>query len=121
MWEVFKQYGPDHLYGAMGNEGDMRFNCYPHVRSTAFWCSPELFNAYPMKITDPSQRYPFEHGPHCFSQWTLKSGRQVYVADTGGVWPYPGLSASPEGFHRGTQNWLLIGDRLTLPPYYAHG
>ena len=50
MNEVYEQFG-NTLYGATGNQGEVRFNVWPHVRTTAFWCSPALFAKYPHSVT----------------------------------------------------------------------
>jgi hypothetical protein len=120
MVEAFIRHGPTHLYGSMGNNGEPIANVSPHLRSTGFWCSPHLMNSYPYPVTDPSQRYPFEHGPNCFTGWVYKLGRRAIVVDAEGDHDHPHFNDSPNGFHRGNQSALLVGDRLTQAPYFAH-
>jgi hypothetical protein len=46
-----------------------------HVRTTAFWCPPELLQSYPLPIgSDRQSRYGFEHGPQSFTRHVLKAG-----------------------------------------------
>jgi hypothetical protein len=120
MVESFLRHGPNNLYGAMGNNGVSVQNVFPHLRSTAFWCSPELMNSYPYHVTDPHQRYPFEHGPHCFTQWVRDLGYKALAVDAEGEHEAGHFNDSPNGFHRGNQGALLVGDRLSSPPYYPY-
>jgi hypothetical protein len=120
MVECFTAMGGKAVLGSCGNLGDKRSNVSPHIRTTGFWTSPELFNLYPIKITSPAQRYPFEHGQNSFTQWFMGSGVPVVVADFDGIYHHPAWNDGPNGYHRGDQRALLIGDRLTAPPYYTH-
>lgn len=118
MVQAFRANG-DHLYGCMGNQGDIAHGVYPHVRTTGFWIAPKLFNQYPLVVTQPEQRYPFEHGPDCLTQWIAKKGRKTFVVMWSGEYEFPNWDSIPNGFHRGDQSDLLTGDRLTDPPYYG--
>lgn len=106
------------LMGACGNLGDKRANVFPHLRTTGFWCSPEVLNAYPIRVKDPSQRYPFEHGQQCLTQWARENGVPALVADFISTYEFPHWNDGPNGYHRGDQRDLIIGDRLCAPPYY---
>lgn len=117
MAQAFQRHG-NALYGAMGNRGDARVNCAPHVRSTGFWLSPALFNSYPHRITDNSQRYPFEHGKDCLTQWVYRQGLKVWVVGFDGEYEWAHWDMIPNGYHRGDQSNLLVGDHLTEPPFY---
>ena len=119
MITAFKTYGPNAIYGVTANLGN-RDGVSPHLRTTAFWCTPELFNRYPTRVTKPEDRYPFEHGPQSMTVWAWSQGYQVYVVETENVFAYPDWDNGPEGFQRGTQKNLLFGDRITSPPYFAH-
>ncbi len=118
MVQVYEIYG-DGLYGCTGNQGDSRFNVFPHVRTTGWWTNPKWVNLHPLRVTDNSQRYPYEHGAHGISTWMLREGRHVWVAGWNDVRPLHDCDAMPEGFHKGTQANLLVGDRLTAPPYHS--
>lgn len=71
-----------------------------------------------MTVTRPEQRYPFEHGSNNLTQWVRNQNLRAYVVDADNSWEYPHWNDGPQGYHRGSQQALLIGDRLTQPPYY---
>lgn len=106
------------VYGAMGNAGDSRVRVFPHIRTTGFWISTELLNRYPFKITQPGQRYEFEHGQTCLTEWCTQQGYMPWVATWDMEYPRQAWDHIPNGFHRGTQEALLFKDRLCEPPYY---
>jgi hypothetical protein len=114
---VFQEQG-DNLYGCTGNQGDMRFGVFPHVRTTGFWCSPKLINDHPLRVTDNSQRYPYEHGPNGLTTWALRTGRQAFIVGWNEIRDVHSCDSMPEGFHQGQQANIIIGDRLTAPPYH---
>jgi len=107
------------LFGCHGNQGDGKVAVWPHVRTTGFWMNPTLMNRYPMKVTEPHQRYPFEHGPQCLSNWIKGEGMGVWVVGWDGEYAVDVCDGMPNGFHRGDQSNLLFMDRLTMPPYYG--
>lgn len=115
----FTRHGPAQ-YGAMGNRGDTNVNVWPHIRTTAFWMPPNLMNAYPQRITRPEQRYPFEHGPDCFTQWLKRKGIQSWVVTWTREMLWQDWDSDPEGFHRGRQHSLLAGDHLCEAPFYRN-
>jgi hypothetical protein len=118
MIDAFNRHG-DTLYGTMGNQGATNVGVWPHVRTNGFWLSPSLFNRYPIKVTDPSQRYPFEHGQHGLTSWIVQQGLQPWIVSTHtGDWVLQTCDRIPNGFHQGDQSNLLVGDRLSCPPYY---
>ena len=117
MAEAFKT-NPDCQFGSMGNTGNLRINVYPHIRTTGFWMRPSLFSSYPMLVNRPDQRYPFEHGKYCFTQWLKRRGIASYVVTWSGKFEMPNCNQDPNGFHRGDQSSLLCGDRLAEPPFY---
>lgn len=120
MIEVSDKHGPA-LFGSMGNMGDKGARVWPHIRTTGFWTSPTIFNQYPLKVTSPHQRYEFEHGRNCLSEWATNVGLTKWVATFDQVYPYPHWDACPNCYHRGNQSGLLSGDRLTEPPFYPPG
>lgn len=119
MVQAYEQHG-DTLYGSTGNQGDMRFNVYPHVRTTGFWMRRALFNSYPVRITQNSQRYEFEHGRTGLTSWIVGTGRHPYIVAWDGAYSLYGCDSIPNGFHQGDQSNILIGDRLTAPPYWPY-
>lgn len=106
------------LYGVMGNRGDSRVGVYPHIRTTGFWLPTALFNQYPMQVKDPGERYPFEHGPNCLTSWIKKKGYVPWVVSWHGEHRWEEWDSFPGGFHRGQQEGLIFGDKLSMPPYY---
>lgn len=120
MIAAFREKGPYAVYGVCGNMGNLAVKVYPHVRTTGFWCSPKLFNNYPTTVTNPTERYPFEHGPQSLTMWSWANGYQVYIVDTDAVWEYPNWNNNPQGFQMGNQRSLLFGDRVTSPPFTAN-
>ena len=120
MREVFEQFG-NALYGSTGNQGDQRFGVYPHVRTTGFWCDPKLLASYPMKVTQAGaggERYKMEHGQDCFTGWVVRLGKQALIVGWDCVHEVTSCNSIPNGYHQGNQENLLVGDRLTAPPYY---
>lgn len=115
MARAFQLHG-EAQYGCMANRGagDIR----PHLRTTGFWTSPKLFNAYPYKITKPEQRYPFEHGPECFTSFIARMGLKNWLVTAIGQYLWAEWDSAPGGIHRDGQVNLLTGDRLSEPPYY---
>jgi hypothetical protein len=118
MVEVYQSLG-DGLYGCSGNQGDMRVNVWPHIRTTGFWCSPKLLNDHPFKVNDNSERYPWEHGENSITQFALKSGKNAWVATWNDVKTVHQCDSLVGGFHSGNQEGLLVGDTLSHPPYWA--
>ncbi len=117
MADVWRTRGPG-LYGVMGNRGVG--GVHPHIRTTAFWTSTELFNKYPHKVERTDQRYSFEHGPECLTSWIKRQGLPVLVVAWSGEYDWAQWDSFPNGYHRGDQSNMLAGDRLTCPPYYHH-
>jgi hypothetical protein len=76
------------------------------------------FNRYPTQITRNEQRYAFEHGSDCLTSWMLRQAKPVLVVTWGGEFSVQICDGAPNGFHNGDQSNLLVGDRLSCPPYY---
>ena len=106
------------IYGCMGNRGDAKVNVQPHIRTTGFWMPPDLMNNYPLRCTENSQRYGIEHGPECLTTWVTRQGLKAWVVTWNGDYLWAQSDEIENGFHRGNQSALLVGDRLTEPPYY---
>jgi len=122
MQEVFLEFG-DTLYGSTGNQGALNVGVHPHVRTTGFWCSPQLFAQYPHLVTTQGgggQRYESEHGATCITNWIMRQGKQAWIAGWDSLFTVQACDAMPGGFHQGDQYNVLVGDRLTMPPYYPH-
>jgi len=120
MAQMFLELG-DTLYGSTGNQGDSRVGVYPHVRTTGFWCSPSLLAKYPFLVTQGGgggQRYAAEHGPNCVCNWLASQGKTSWVVGATDALPVTQCDSLANGFHHGNQEGVLVGDRLTCPPYY---
>ena len=118
MVEVWEQ-GKGSLFGSMSVLGDPGRGIWPHVRTTGFWMDPALLAKYPIRVKEPAQRYPFEHGPESLTMWCANNKESgVAVATADGLYDMDHWRDIPEGYHQGQQKALLVGDRLTRPPYY---
>lgn len=118
MLEAHLKYGPG-LYGSMGNRGVIPLGVYPHIRTTAFWTTTELFNQYPHRIVRAEQRYGFEHGPHCLTSWAYSQRKPVMVVGWSGEYEQGAWDLIPNGFHRGDQSDILAGDRNSDVPFHS--
>ena len=118
MKESAEKRGTAALFGAMGNCGVAQVGVYPHLRTTGFWTSPVIMNMYPHRVTLPDQRYAFEHGRECLTEWCKAQGYKAWMVTWSGEFEWPTWDSIPNGFHRGDQSNLLCGDRLSTPPYY---
>lgn len=120
IWEVSEQHGYA-LYGATGNQGVRASGVYPHVRTTGFWCHPRLLNDYPYPVTQPGgggQRYMMEHGETCLSNWAKSQRIERLIVGFHTVHKLEDCDSMPNGYHRGDQSNVLIGDRMTAPPFH---
>lgn len=117
MVQAYQAHG-EALYGAMANKGDARLGINRHLRSTAFWCSRALFNAYPVKVRNKRDRYLFEHKDNCFTEWVLQGGLQAWEITWEKELPWLHWNEDPFGYAQGDQHNLIAGDHLTKPPYY---
>lgn len=77
---AYYENGPG-LYGAWGFHHPL-----PHLRTTVFWCPPELLNAYPHRVDD-NFRYAFEHGPDSITLWSQKQGFEPMMVTWAGTYP----------------------------------
>lgn len=117
MVESYRKHGPT-LYGSTGHTGTPQLHVYPHIRTTAFWMPPALMNAYPHRVRHDNQRYPFEHGRDCLTDWIARNGMVPLIVGWHGEYPWEQWASVPNGYHNGDQSNVLVGDRLTEPPYW---
>jgi hypothetical protein len=115
--ESFSKHG-EGLYGCMANTGVPQMDVSPHIRTTGFWMPPALLNRYPERVTREDQRYPFEHGPKCLTSWVAEQGLPTLIVTWDGEYPMPLWGKVPGGFHLDSQEGLIVGDRLSRPPYH---
>lgn len=60
-----------------------------HVRTTCFWCPPQLINAYPNQVGSArASRYDFEHGSNSFTRFVLSAGMDCLMVTWSGVFPF---------------------------------
>lgn len=111
----FQNLGSNNLYGSCGHTGAGPVR--PHIRTTGFWASPAMMRRYPMRPMNHAERYGVEHGTGCLSDWFAAQGNRVLVVTFNGEWDLAHANDDPNGYARGNQSSLLLGDRLTAPPY----
>ena len=119
MWETYQALG-DTLYGSTGNQGDLRFNVHPHIRTTGFWCNPALINEHPYRVSQTGgggQRYNYEHGQDCLTNYVKQTGRTPWIVGWNDIKSVDECNSIPGGFHQGDQYNVLVGDRLCKTPY----
>lgn len=119
MVEAYMRHGPG-LYGVMGNRGDIPIGVYPHIRTTGFFMQPDLLNKFPYIVKEQKQRYEFEHGRTCLSNWVKAQGLPLIVVTKDGEYYWKDWDSIPNGYHRGDQSALLCGDRMNDPPFYPY-
>jgi hypothetical protein len=117
--EAYKKRG-NALYGVMACGGNAQFGVYPHIRTTGFWMPRALFNQYPTQVRSTEQRYPFEHGENCLTQWVQNQGMKAYVVTWQSEYEPNDWHAIPGGYHNGNQHGLLFGDRMSEPPFHPY-
>lgn len=60
-----------------------------HVRTTCFWCPPQLINAYPHQVGSArASRYEFEHGANSFTRFVLSAGLDCLMVTWDGVFSF---------------------------------
>lgn len=83
MVDAFVNWGPG-LYGCA---------CYSsprdHVRTTLFWCPPEIIRSYPYTVgSSRSSRYEFEHGKNSITRHVQKHGLPCMMVTWKGCFPF---------------------------------
>jgi hypothetical protein len=78
-----------------------------HVRTTSFWCPPELVRSYPSYVgSSRASRYEFEHGPTSFTRHVLKLGFPCTVVTWKGCFPFDQWHE-----HAPDRNSILVRDQ----------
>ena len=77
------------------NYGPALFGCWAylspnwHVRTTCFWCPPEVVNTYPHIIGNTRQmRYEFEHGGLSLTRHAMSAGLDCIMVTRKGCFPF---------------------------------
>jgi len=95
---VYEQNGPG-LYGCRGYTTPMH-----HLRTTSFWCAPELLNSYPYTVHNDS-RYEFEHGVRSITQHVRSIGLECFMVTWDGCYPYDSWGRTPNGSNLMLDQW----------------
>ncbi len=78
--ECYLACGPG-LYGSWGAQQPL-----PHIRTTGFFCPPQLLLEYPYPVSNHT-RYEIEHGPNSLTLWTQRMGLGTWQITWRGVFP----------------------------------
>ena len=85
----------DRMVAAYIENGPALYGCWAylspnwHVRTTCFWCPPELLKSYPYEVGSTKQsRYEFEHGNNSFTRHVLKAGFPCIMVTRDGWYPF---------------------------------
>lgn len=78
--QVYEGYGPA-FYGCWGFHQPS-----VHIRTTAFWCAPQLLNSYPYVVHNDA-RYEFEHGSRSIVNHVSQIGLMNYMVTWDGCYP----------------------------------
>lgn len=117
MREATEKHGPA-LYGCMGNRGDAYVKVEPHIRTTGWWINPALLNEFPYVVKHKAQRYEFEHGKTCLTGWITNVKKlNAWVVTWHGEYLWENWDVV-NGMHSNEQSELMLGDRLTEPPFF---
>lgn len=107
MAEAFIQNGP----GLYGSAAYLTPNW--HVRTTCFWCPPELLRSYPAYAgSSRGSRYEFEHGNTSFTRHVLGLGFPCFMVTWEGCWPFDQWQD-----HGPDLNQILVRDQHIHEPH----
>ncbi len=95
---VYEENGPA-LYGCRGYNSPRH-----HIRTTSFWCAPELFNSYPYVVHNDS-RYEFEHGNRSLVNHVKGLGLECYMVTWNGCYPLHQWGNTPQGANLMLDQW----------------
>ncbi len=82
----------DRIANAYEENGPGLYGCWAfhqpavHIRTTAFWCSPQLLDSYPYVVHNDS-RYEFEHGQKSIVNHVTNIGFNSFQVTWGGCYP----------------------------------
>lgn len=83
MADAYVHHGP-HLFGCAGY-----LYPNPHIRTTAFWCPPQLIQSYPHLIGSTREsRYGFEHGVNSLTHHVQAAGLETIMVTWQGCYPF---------------------------------
>ena len=114
MVQAWQKHG-DTLYGSTANSGAGHLQ--PHIRTTGFFLSTALFNAYPHQIRT-EDRYNFEHSVASITSWIKGRGLIPWLVYWDRELRERNWDDGPNGYHQNSQSNVIVGDRLTMPPFH---
>jgi len=80
MVDAVEQNGPG-IYGCWGFRVPTK-----HLRTTAFWITPQLLTTYPHPIST-AKRYFFEHSRDSITHWCISQGFAAFQVTRRGIFP----------------------------------
>lgn len=105
MVKAVQDYGPG-LYGCWAFHAPA-----PHIRTTCFWCPPDILASYPLPVTNDRQRYHAEHSHESITMFAKHHGFPTMMVTTKGVFPIP-------RWHHVPQSECLMLDQHTDRCHY---
>ena len=85
----------ERMVNAFVENGPALYGCWAylspnwHVRTTVFWCPPQLLQSYPDQVgSTKASRYNFEHGNQSFTRHVLSVGMECYMVTQQGCFPF---------------------------------
>lgn len=85
----------DRMVDAFLSNGPALYGCWAylapnwHVRTTCFWCPPQVIQSYPYAVSSAQKsRYDFEHGAHSITRHAISAGLECLMVTTDGVFPF---------------------------------
>jgi hypothetical protein len=106
MTAAFAEFGGRGFFGATAS-----FERRPHIRTSAFWCRPELIRAYPRVVATPEDRYEFEHGDVSITSLARTAGLGCWLVTWDGIYAESEWRTPANIFRRGDQSNALACDR----------
>lgn len=105
MVQAVRDYGPG-LYGCWAFHAPA-----PHIRTTCFWCPPEILTSYPHPVLNDRDRYRCEHSHESITMFAKHNGLPIMMVTTKGVFPI-------DKWHHVPQSECLMLDQHTDRIHY---
>lgn len=100
--EAWEKIGPG-MYGPFSSN-----NVMSHLGTTAFACHPIMLTNYPVKVTERTSRYEFEHGKTSLWRRLAKMGVPVRLVTWDGEWEPMAWRVPNNILYRGNQTNCLM-------------